>query len=324
MRRRSRLVVPLVLVALALTPVALVGTWARATLFDTEDWQRLVEPLASDPQVQDAVSARVEDGVLAALPVDDLVGLLPGTLGDDAAAEVERRIGEVARDGSASAVGSDAFASAWVTVNRTFHSQLVGTLRDDPDAMGRVDDEGRLTFDLSGVTDTVRAAVVTAGVPEQLVPRITVVVPVLDGGTTERLQQTVGNADRAAGWAPWVGVLAAIGAVALARRRARALAWVAGAVALGALAVVVGVRVTRAAVLAGPAAAFLGDRVVALVVDHVTANLLTTTWWAGGVALVVLLAAAVVDATGGRTSGAAEHRVHDHDQHRARRGQKTP
>ena len=330
MRRRSSLVVTLVLLTFVLTPVALVGTWARASLLDTADWVRLVGPLADDPRVQDAVADRVADRVVAALPLDDVAGWLPGSLGDRAAAGVERRVGQVVRDGSAHVVGSDAFTSAWVALNRTFHAQLVGTLRGDPDAVGRVDDEGRLTLDLTGVADGVRGAVVAGGVPDRLVPRVSVVAPVLDGGTTARLQRTVGAAERVATWAPWLAAAGAAGAVVLARRRARALAWVGGAVALGGAAVLVGVRVTRAAVLAGPAAAFLGDPVVALVVDHVTAGLLTATWWVGGLALVVLLAAAVTDEPrlGTRVravlSGAAQHRVDDHDEQGPRRGQEGP
>lgn len=300
MRRRSGLVAVLVsglvLVTFVATPVALVGTWARTTLLDTDDWVRTVSPLASDPRVQAAVGERVADDVVAALPLDDVAGWLPGALGDDAAAGVERRVGDVVRERTAGAVGSDAFAAAWVLVNRTFHGQLVGLLRGDPGAVGQVDAQGRLLLDLSDVADTVRGAVVAAGVPDRLVPHVTVVVPVLDGGTTARLQDTVGRAERAATWAPWLAVVAAVGAVALARRRARALAWVAGVVVLGVGAVLLGVRVVRAGVLAGPAAAFLGDPVTALVVDHVTVGLVTAAWWVGGAGLVVMLAAAVADA----------------------------
>lgn len=300
MRRRSGLVAVLisglVLVTFVATPVALVGTWARTTLLDTDDWVRTVSPLASDARVQAAVADRVADGVVAALPLDEVAERLPGSLGDGAAAGVERRVGDVVRDRSAAAVGSDRFAAAWVAVNRTFHAQLVGLLRGDPDVVGRVDEQGRLLLDLSGVADTVRGAVVAAGVPDRLVPHVTVAVPVLDGGTTARLQDTVGRAERAATWAPWLAVVAAVGAVALARRRARALAWVAGVVVLGVGAVLLGVRVVRAGVLAGPAAAFLGDPVTALVVDHVTVGLVTAAWWVGGAGLVVMLAAAVADA----------------------------
>ncbi|GIG41934.1 hypothetical protein [Cellulomonas phragmiteti] len=303
--RHGLVVVLLVVLTLATTPVAVVGTWARTTLLDTDDWVRTVAPLASDPRVQGAVADRVADGVVTALPLDDVAGWLPGTLGEDAAAGVERRVGDVVRDRSASAVGSDVFVAAWVTVNRTFHTQLVGVLRGDADALGQVDAEGRLALDLTGVADTVRAAVVAVGVPERVVPRVEVAVPVLDGGTTARLQQSVGTAERAATWAPWVAAAAAVGAVALARRRARALAWVAGAVVLAAAGVLVGLRGMRAAVLAGPAAAFLGDPVVGLVVDHVTAGLSTAVWWLGGTGLVVMLLAAVADAPRGTPAGPA-------------------
>jgi len=292
-----------VLVTFVVTPLALAGTWARTTLLDTDDWVRTVGPLASDPRVQAAVGDRAADSVVGALPLDDVAGWLPGSLGEGAAAAAERRVGELVRARSSDAVGSDAFAAAWIVVNRTFHTQLVGVLRGDPGAVGQVDDQGRLSLDLTGFTDTVRAAVVAVGVPDRLVPHVEVVVPVLDGGTTARLQQTVGTAERTAGWAPWVAGLAVVGAVVLARRRARALAWAAGAVVLGTVVVVVGVRVLRAGVLAGPAAAFLGDPVVALVLDHVTAGLVTATWWAGGAGVVVMLAAAVADARGARVRG---------------------
>ncbi|SFJ77700.1 hypothetical protein [Cellulomonas sp. KH9] len=321
MLSRPGVVAVLVVLTFVTTPVALVGTWTRSTLLDTDDWVRLVAPLAADPRLQGAVADRVAGGVVAALPLDDVVGLLPGTLGDDAAADVERRIGDVVHERSVEVVDSDGFGAVWVAVNRTFHRQLVGTLRDDPDAAARVDDQGRTTLDLTRVADVVRGGVVAAGVPDAVVPHVTVVVPVLDGGTTERLQRTVGRAEGAAAWAPWAAGAAAAGAVALARRRARATAWVAGAAVLGASAVLVGVRVVRAAVLAGPAAAVLGDPVVALVVDHVSAGLVAATVWTGGVALVVLLASATADA---RASRAAQHRVDDHDEQGPRGGEEGP
>ena len=56
---RSTAAVVLILIGALLAPVAVVGSWARGLMVDTDRYVDTVAPIASDPLVQSAVSNRV-------------------------------------------------------------------------------------------------------------------------------------------------------------------------------------------------------------------------------------------------------------------------
>ena len=62
----------LIVVACALAPLSVVAVWAKSEVTDTERYVSTVAPLATDPAVQQAVSARVTEEVLTYIDIPAL------------------------------------------------------------------------------------------------------------------------------------------------------------------------------------------------------------------------------------------------------------
>src|SRR5215218_8576807 len=84
----------LVAVAALLAPVSVLATWAGGQIQDTDRYLATVTPLAADPDVQEAVAARMEQVIFSYLDLgeamDEVVGALQERgLPDNAAATLD-------------------------------------------------------------------------------------------------------------------------------------------------------------------------------------------------------------------------------------------
>ena len=71
-RGRTWLSALLIIVACLLAPLSVVSVWASGEVSDTERYVSTVAPLASDPAIQDAVSARVTDEIFKYVDLEGL------------------------------------------------------------------------------------------------------------------------------------------------------------------------------------------------------------------------------------------------------------
>ena len=120
----------LVTVAALLAPLSVLSTWASGQIQDTDRYLETVAPLASDPDVQDAIAVRVEQVIFSYLDLDAAMDEVVGALEDQglpptAAATLSALAGPLANgirsfvhDRIAALVQSDAFEQAWVEANR--------------------------------------------------------------------------------------------------------------------------------------------------------------------------------------------------------------
>src|SRR5215218_11303774 len=84
----------LVAVAALLAPLSVLATWASGQIQDTDRYLATVAPLAADPDVQEAVAARMEQVIFSYLDLgeamDEVVGALQERgLPDNAAATLD-------------------------------------------------------------------------------------------------------------------------------------------------------------------------------------------------------------------------------------------
>lgn len=239
--------VVLVVVAALLAPVAVVATWARGLVTDTDRYLATVAPLVDEPQIQQAVTNRVTGAIVDAIDLDQLaadatsavteLGLPPrlataveslqGPLVDAATNFVRQAVDRL--------VTSDAFDAAWTEANRVAHEQLVGVMQGDPDAIASIDAQGQLTVDLTTVIEAVKSALSANGftIVDRL-PTINASFALVQSADLVRLQNAYGWLDLLGTWLPWVVVLLLAGGVLLARNRSRALV-VAGLTLAGAM-----------------------------------------------------------------------------------------
>jgi hypothetical protein len=208
------------LLAIVLLPVALVGFWASVMLTRTDVFVDELRPVVSKPQVQEALTDGIVDGVLGA------VQLQPA---------IEKTLEAPIRTEAATIIASPQVASAWATGIKAVHTQFISVMegRGDTelDGQGRV--AVRLTIPVPALTSTLEKAGVTeAG---SIAPVVT--IPLAKASDLQKAQQAYRIAHA---WGPWGPlIVAALGllSIILARRwRAAttivAFGWIVTALAL--------------------------------------------------------------------------------------------
>jgi len=197
------------LLAAALLPVAITAVWTAERVTDTDGYVGAVGPLADDPDVQQAVTERLEQYAA------DVVGL-------DQFGQLQQQTVRLAvRTAVSAVVTSPSFRPIWEEANRQGHAEVLRTLRDDNDGEIRPLD---LTVMVDAVVDALRAL----GLPLQdVAPPGLLFTP--DHQQLRAAQEGYQLLDAARVWLPVVWVVLVALALVAAKRRLRALAILAGA-----------------------------------------------------------------------------------------------
>ncbi|WP_327130045.1 hypothetical protein OG311_00355 [Streptomyces sp. NBC_01343] len=128
--------VVLIFVSSLLALLAVIAVWTNSIIGDTDRYVATVAPLASDPDVQAAVTNRVTSEVLAQIDVKALVNQLSqaavaqgvppelGKLLGGLSGPITSGITQLVSGTVNKVVTSDQFATLWVDANRAVHSSL--------------------------------------------------------------------------------------------------------------------------------------------------------------------------------------------------------
>lgn len=235
---RSILAALLIGVSVIAAPIAVLGSWARIQLVDTERFVRTFAPLADDPGVQALVTTQVMHGIDENLDIDGLVDDAFSGLGGlglpSRAAGALSHLAAPAAEGVRSmiqsrvetVVDSPQFASLWEGALRQSHGRAVAVLQDEAGAAVRVDEGATLSLQIGVVNQAVKAALINQGFDfASAIPDIDGSIPIITASSLLVVQTVYTIAVRAAYWLPWVLLgLAGLG-IALARNRTRSLSW---------------------------------------------------------------------------------------------------
>ena len=235
-----------------LAPVAVIATWVKADLTDTDRFVASFAPLADDPAVQayvaDQTVAVINENIdVAQLTSDVFDGVIALGVPPRAATALETLKGPAAsglqsliESQVAAFVASDAFADVWATALRVSHTQLVATMQNDPDAAISVGANGEVGVQLGPIVEAAKKALLDRGIEfANRIPTVDRTIVVAQSDAIPAAQVGYGVAVGAGIWLPWVAIaLLALG-VLVARRRAVAL--IAAAVALALSMAVLGV-----------------------------------------------------------------------------------
>ncbi|MFD3491964.1 hypothetical protein ACFWWB_15560 [Streptomyces sp. NPDC058690] len=243
----------LILVAAVLTPLSIVAAWAKNDIGDTDRYVAMVKPLASDPDVQAAVSNRVTDVVMTHLDVhalleqvapadrpvvDKALGRLSGPITTGVSNFVHGTVDRF--------VTSDAFEKVWVALNRDAHAAAVKALTGSGGGAVKLTND-TVVIDLAPVIDRVKQLLVDHGLT------IAAKIPEIHTDFTVLTSDAIGKAKKGfrllqivGFWLPLLTLVLAAGGVLLAVRRRRALVTAALAVAVGAAVLGVALWVFRA------------------------------------------------------------------------------
>ncbi|MEV6758814.1 hypothetical protein [Streptomyces sp. NPDC051214] len=277
-----------VLLALAvlLVPLGALSTWAKYEIEDADRYVATMAPLASDPDVRDAVATAVTDSVTKQIDV----GPLQGT--------VESFLGDAVR----SFTGTKAFRTAWNAANRAAHDAVQRALSDQSDG-------GAVTIDLAPITEQVKRQLAADGVPfADSIPVTHTEVTLMESSDLGPFGKGFHMLQMAGLWLPVAAVLLAVAGIYLAVRRRRAIIRTALGAALGGAVLAVAVMVGRGLTLddlpkdvSRPAAE--------AVYDALTHALSVAGWVILGVGLAVALAAVLFRRWGKRNPSPTSGRL---------------
>lgn len=286
LRGRAALAVVLIVLGSLLAPVAIVTSWSRVVLSDTDAVVATLAPLAKDARVQAYLSQQVTAAIEQQVDIDAMVnqvfdGLGGAIQGRPQAQLALQALRQPAADGVRSAidtavnrvVASDAFAQAWSEALRTSHAQTISALQGDPDAALTINSEGlglRLAPLITRVKDVLaeRGFALAAQIP--VVDKTIVLAP---AESLAQVQLAYRSAVMAGFWLALVVLALVVGGIVAAVNRARATVWAAVGLGLAALAVLTGLAAGRiAAQIAVPAAVMPND-LLQLFYDTVSAAL---------------------------------------------------
>ncbi|MFE6733646.1 hypothetical protein [Microbacterium sp. NPDC057650] len=235
---RSILSAVALVLAILLAPVAVLGTWARLELVDTDRFVATFAPLADSPQVQSYVSDQIVTAIDDNVDIDGMVAdLADGLKGLDLPPRAQNAIGLLtapAADGIRGLinstvdklVASPAFADVWEAALRQTHSRAIAIIQGQPGTAITLSDDGTLSIQLDTVIEKVKAQLIENGFGfASSIPVIHKSIPLVTADAFV-LVRTVYQVAIAAGyWLPWVALALAAAGIALARNRSRALLW---------------------------------------------------------------------------------------------------
>jgi hypothetical protein len=152
----------LVVLSALLAPLAVSAVWVHERILSTDGWVDTVAPLADDPAVIDAVSARIVNTIFERADIQDrITDILPGPV-DALGRTFTNSLRNLAMSQTERFLESDAFQSLWEEANRVAHEQVVAMFSGQGDALEN--HNGQVVLDLGAVADKVRERLVDNGV----------------------------------------------------------------------------------------------------------------------------------------------------------------
>ncbi|MEV6782183.1 hypothetical protein [Streptomyces sp. NPDC051098] len=232
---RSTGSVLLILFAALLSVLAVVAVWANSIVRDTDRYVATVGPLASDPDVQQAVTNRVTDVVLARINVDALVKELEDAVSGPGvpprAAQLVGNLEKPIRNGleqlisrtTERVVSSNAFETVWVDANRSVHSALDKALTGSSDSAVSLKDN-QVAIDVGPLVAKVKQRLVDAGLGAAArIPDVHTDFVVFQSDDIGKVKTYLRVLQIMGGWLPFIALLVAAAGVYVAYNRRRAL-----------------------------------------------------------------------------------------------------
>ncbi|MET7692824.1 hypothetical protein ABZT06_33485 [Streptomyces sp. NPDC005483] len=247
----------LILLAALLSLLSVVAVWANSIVRDTDRYVDTVGPLASDPDVQQAVTNRVTAAVLAQVDVDAIVkqltdaaaqkGVPPkaAKLLGDLDGPIESGLKTLVSGAVERVVTSSAFEKVWVNANRRAHTALDKALTGE--ASGPVQlKNNQVVIDLGPIVADVKDRLVAAGFsPAAKIPAVHTDFVVFASKDAGKIRTYVRVLEILGGWLPVIALLIAAAGVYVAFNRRHALIGAALAVFLAMLVLGIGLTVAR-------------------------------------------------------------------------------
>jgi hypothetical protein len=221
-RWRGWVAVLLIVIASILAPISVATVWIHNTLLNTDQYVSTVGPLASNPDVQNALANRVTNAVVQTADVQQRLKKALPSGAAFAVPFVAQGLQRFVHGIVLRLVQSPRFASLWNGINRRAHTQVVGLLK----GTGRFSHlkNGGVVIDLGPVVSKASKQLEKLGInvsPQSANKKIVL----FSSEDLKKAQGAVRFFDRLVIVLPIITALAFAGAIAVSLRRRRTLLW---------------------------------------------------------------------------------------------------
>ena len=250
-RVRGAIAAVLLVLGTILTPISIVGLYAKTQVTDTDRYVALVTALAADPDVKAYLADELTRRILATVDVQAYVADLLPPRAAPLAGPVTSALGTFVRTIAARLLDSDAFQAAWQSANRIAHSQINALLtgRDNQVILA---DRGTVYLDLNPIIRQITQQMIDNGISlasriplDQIQGRVALFKST--GLYKVRTEVRVGL--KVAWFLPFLTIALLLASAWLSRDRRRGLLRAAAGFAIGALILAIGLAVGRGAYL---------------------------------------------------------------------------
>lgn len=227
----------LIIVAMVLTPVAIVTHWATSAVTDTKRFVDTLSPLASNPEVQkviiDEVTGVIEESVDIPAITDSLFSGLSQALNlpepaakalDMLSTPVANGVNSLINNLVTTAVESEAFQKAWTKTLTLTQEQTVALLSGDPDSVLQLSNDGTITLPLKPIITDIKTELIKQGVGfASAIPEVdkSITLGKVPELAIARVIYQVGVG--VGTWLPWIVALLMAAGLLIARNKPRAI-----------------------------------------------------------------------------------------------------
>jgi hypothetical protein len=279
-RWRTLVAALLIVLACALAPLSVVAVWARNQVTNTDRYVQTVTPLASNPDIQNAIADQITAQIFAHIDIRGLTGQAVDALADrgvspQEADQLRAFAGPIAsgvqsftRTQVGDDVRSDAYAAACNQANPLAHDELVRALTGEGGGAVTVEND-TVSLNLAAFIQVVKQQLVASGFTlAERIPQVNASFVLFKSADIARVRSGFNLLTTLGNWLPvMVLVLLGVG-VYVARDHRRALVGAGLGLAISMLVLALGLAVFRA---------FYLDAVPAQVLPHDAAAVLYDT-----------------------------------------------
>ncbi|GAA4968774.1 hypothetical protein GCM10023205_37470 [Yinghuangia aomiensis] len=242
----------LIVIAAVLAPLSAAAVWVDSQVSDTGRFVATMKPLASNPDVQNAVTNRVTDAVMQNIDVNAIINdIAPSdrprldTILGGASGAITSGINGLVRTVVQNFVQGDAFQTLWVRLITDAHQAMVKALTGSGDASIKINND-TVSLDLAPVIAQVKTQLVDQGLGVAAkIPDVHTSFTLVESKDIGKLKTYFRLLDIAGVWLPIITVVVAGAGVLLAQRRRRALVTASLAIAAGVAVLGIGLAVFR-------------------------------------------------------------------------------
>lgn len=235
---RNAIAIMVAIVAALAIALAVPAVWLNRMVTDTDVYVNTVAPLAEDPAIQAAVADAASTALIEKLDAQDRIERrLPEDL-KFLAGPLSQAVDDLVAKQATTLVKSDQFASLWEKVNRASHTALVAAVTGREGKALNIE-AGTFTLDVGVLAEEIQTRLEGAGlgtlfakIPASALDKQFVLYesPVL-----AQMTQVFDLVSRSAFVIPLLGLILAVGAVALAADRRKVVLWLGAGIAVASL-----------------------------------------------------------------------------------------